>query len=129
MVAGTGKTLLCTATLRRFLKTRNAERVLFTVDRTELARQTMENFNQLLREYKPVIYKTARRIDELPASSVVVPTIQSLMMNGRYREEFTPFYFDLVVNDEAHRSIYGDAREVMQFFQAMPIGLIATPKA
>ncbi|MEK7717549.1 MAG: DEAD/DEAH box helicase family protein, partial [Pseudomonadota bacterium] len=44
-------------------------------------------------------------------------------------EEFTPFYFDLVINDEAHRSIYGDAREVVQFFQATRIGLTATPKA
>lgn len=34
-----------------------------------------------------------------------------------------------MVNDEAHRSIYGDVREVVQFFQAMRIGLIATPKA
>ena len=40
-----------------------------------------------------------------------------------------PFHFDLVVNDEAHRSIYGDAREVVQFFQATRIGLTATPKA
>jgi type I restriction enzyme R subunit len=60
---------------------------------------------------------------------VVVATIQSLMTDRRYREEFTPFYFDLVINDEAHRSIYGDAREVVQFFQATRIGLTATPKA
>ena len=51
------------------------------------------------------------------------------MTDRRYREEFTPFYFDLVINDEAHRSIYGDAREVVQFFQATRIGLTATPKA
>jgi type I restriction enzyme R subunit len=51
------------------------------------------------------------------------------MVDRRYREQFTPFYFDLVINDEAHRSIYGDAREVVQFFQATRIGLTATPKA
>src|SRR5881396_276030 len=51
------------------------------------------------------------------------------MTDRRYREEFTPFYFDLVINDEAHRSIYGDAREVVQFFQATRVGLTATPKA
>ena len=66
---------------------------------------------------------------ELLGASVVVATIQSLMVDRRYREEFTPFYFDLVINDEAHRSIYGDAREVVQFFQATRIGLTATPKA
>lgn len=129
MATGTGKTLLCAALIHRFLETRNAERVLFIVDRIELAKQTMEDFNVILRDYKPVIYKTARRTGELLGSSVVVATIQSLMVDRRYREEFTPFYFDLVVNDEAHRSIYGDAREVVQFFQGTRIGLTATPKA
>ncbi len=129
MATGTGKTLLCAVLIRRFLITRNAERVLFVVDRIELAKQTMEDFNVVLGEYKPVIYKTARRTGELLGSSVVVATIQSLMTDRRYREEFTPFYFDLVINDEAHRSIYGDAREVVQFFQATRIGLTATPKA
>jgi len=129
MATGTGKTLLCAALIRRFLRTRNAERVLFIVDRIELAKQTMEDFNAVLGEYKPVIFKSARRTGELPASSVVIATIQSLMTDRRYREEFTPFYFDLVINDEAHRSIYGDAREVVQFFQATRIGLTATPKA
>jgi type I restriction enzyme R subunit len=129
MATGTGKTLLCAALIRRFLVTRNAERVLFIVDRIELAKQTMEEFNVILSEYKPVIYKTARRTGELLGSSVVIATIQSLMVDSRYREEFTPFYFDLVINDEAHRSIYGDAREAVQFFQATRIGLTATPKA
>ncbi len=129
MATGTGKTLLCAALIRRFLNTRNAERVLFIVDRIELAKQTMEDFAVVLPEFKPVIFKTARRTGELLGSSVVVATIQSLMVDRRYREEFTPFYFDLVINDEAHRSIYGDAREVVQFFQATRVGLTATPKA
>lgn len=129
MATGTGKTLLCAALIRRFLLTRNAERVLFVVDRIELARQTMEDFGVILPEFKPVIFKSARRSGELLGSSVVVATIQSLMVDRRYREEFTPFYFDLVINDEAHRSIYCDAREVVQFFQATRIGLTATPKA
>jgi type I restriction enzyme R subunit len=129
MATGTGKTLLCAAMIRRFLATRNAERVLFIVDRIELAKQTMEDFAVVLPEYKPVIFKSARRTGELLGASVVVATIQSLMVDRRYREEFTPFYFDLVINDEAHRSIYGDAREVVQFFQATRVGLTATPKA
>jgi type I restriction enzyme R subunit len=130
MATGTGKTLLCAALIRRFLLTRNAERVLFIVDRIELAKQTKEEFDVILREYSPVIYKTARRRPaDLLGSCVVIATIQSLMTDRRYRTEFTPFYFDLVINDEAHRSIYGDARDVVQFFQATRIGLTATPKA
>jgi type I restriction enzyme R subunit len=130
MATGTGKTLLCAALIRRFLVTRNAERVLFIVDRIELAKQTMEDFNVVLREFQPVVFKTARRRPmELLGSCVVVATIQSLMVDRRFRAEFTPFHFDLVINDEAHRSIYGDAREVVQFFQATRVGLTATPKA
>ncbi len=130
MATGTGKTLLCAVLIRRFLATRNAERVLFIVDRIELAKQTLEEFNIYLAEFKPVLYRSARRRPgELLGSSVVVATLQSLMVDRRYREEFTPFHFDLVVNDEAHRSIYGDAREVVQFFQATRVGLTATPKA
>ena len=102
---------------------------MFIVDRIELAKQTMEDFAVVLPEFKPVIFKTARKTGELLGASVVIATIQSLMIDRRYREEFTPFYFDLVINDEAHRSIYGDAREVVQFFQATRIGLTATPKA
>jgi type I restriction enzyme, R subunit len=89
----------------------------------------MEDFAVVLPEFKPVIFKSARRTGELLGASVVVATIQSLMVDRRYREQFTPFYFDLVINDEAHRSIYGDAREVVQFFQATRVGLTATPKA
>ena len=130
MATGTGKTKLCAALIRRFLLTRNAERVLFVVDRIELAKQTLEDFDVILRDYKPVIFKTARRRPaELMGSSVVIATIQSLLVDRRYRTEFTPYHFDLVVNDEAHRSIYGDAREVVQFFQATRVGLTATPKA
>ncbi len=130
MATGTGKTLLCAALILRFLKSKNAQRVLFIVDRIELAKQTMEEFNVILRDYGPVIYKNARKNPmELAGSSVVVATIQSLMVDKRFRKEFTPFHFDLVINDEAHRSIYGDSREAVQFFQATTVGLTATPKA
>src|SRR2546422_11557197 len=85
MATGTGKTLLCAALIRRFLTTRNAERVLFIVDRIELAKQTLEEFNVMLPEYKPVLYKTARRRPgESLGSSVVVATLQSLMVERRY---------------------------------------------
>jgi type I restriction enzyme, R subunit len=130
MATGTGKTILSAALIRRFLLTRNAERVLFIVDRIDLATQTLEDFDVILKEYSPCLYKTARRKPaQLLGSCVVVATLQSLMVNRRFRDEFTPFYFDMVINDEAHRSIYGDAREVVHFFQATRIGLTATPKA
>jgi type I restriction enzyme R subunit len=89
MATGTGKTLLCAALIRRFLQTRNSERVLFIVDRIELAKQTLEDFNVVLAEFKPVLFKSARRKPgELLGSSVVVATIQSLMVDRRYCRAF-----------------------------------------
>ena len=64
---------------------------------------------------------------QLGGSSVVVATIQSLMNGKKYKEDFSPFHFDLVINDEAHRSIYGDSKEAVQYFQGTRIGLTATP--
>lgn len=56
--------------------------MLFIVDRSELAKQTMEDFATILGEYKPVVFKTARKNGEPLGSSVVVATIQSLMVSN-----------------------------------------------
>ena len=127
MATGTGKTRLAAAIIDRFLKTHQAERVLFIVDRIELAKQALEAFQLAFRDkYKSVRYKPGRR-GEWGGASVVVATIQSL--NIHYKEDFTPGYFDLVFNDECHRSIYGELpRQVVEYFQATRIGLTATPK-
>ena len=61
MATGTGKTLLCAALIRRFLTTRNAERVLFIVDRIELAKQTMEAPSRPGRPFDALIVQTRRR--------------------------------------------------------------------
>jgi len=126
MATGTGKTRLAAAIIDRFLKAHQAERVLFVVDRIELAKQTLDAFQLAFREqYRVVRYKPGR-IAELGGANIVIATIQSL--NLHFREDFTPGYFDLVFNDEAHRSIYGELpRQVVEYFQAVRIGLTATP--
>ncbi|RJQ50425.1 MAG: DEAD/DEAH box helicase [Nitrospiraceae bacterium] len=127
MATGTGKTRLAAAIIDRFLKAHQAERVLFIVDRIELAKQALEAFQLAFRDkYKNVRYKPGRH-GEWGGASVVVATIQSL--NIHYSKDFTPGYFDLVFNDECHRSIYGELpRQVVEYFQATRIGLTATPK-
>ena len=128
MATGTGKTLVSAGLILRFLKTNNAQRVLFIVDRIDLAKQAKEDFDVILQDYAPVIYKNARKKPmDLAGSSVVIATIQSLMNGKKYKEDFSPFHFDLVINDEAHRSIYGDSKEAVQYFQGTRIGLTATP--
>jgi type I restriction enzyme R subunit len=127
MATGTGKTRLAAAIIDRFLKSHQAEHILFIVDRIELAKQALEAFQLAFRDkYKSVRYKPSRH-GEWGGASVVVATVQSL--NIHYKEDFTPGYFDLVFNDECHRSIYGELpRQVVEYFQATRIGLTATPK-
>ena len=127
MATGTGKTRLAAALIERFLKAHQAERVLFIVDRIQLAKQAIGVFQQMFREtYKSAYYKPGRH-GEWGGATIVVATIQSL--NLHYKEDFTPGYFDLVFNDECHRSIYGELpRQVVEYFQATRIGLTATPK-
>lgn len=127
MATGTGKTRLAAAIIDRFLNSHQAERVLFIVDRIELAKQALEAFQLAFRDkYKSVRYKPGRH-GEWGGATVVVATIQSL--NIHYKKDFTPGYFDLVFNDECHRSIYGELpRQVVEYFQATRIGLTATPK-
>jgi type I restriction enzyme R subunit len=54
--------------------------------------------------------------------------VQSLLINNKYRTHFSPTDFDLVISDEAHRSISGDARAVFEYFVGYKLGLTATPR-
>lgn len=126
MATGTGKTLTAAAVIKLFLRTGNARRVLFLVDRLELEDQANKAFIALLKnDYKSVIYKESR--DDWRMAEIVVTTVQSLLFNAKYKQ-FSPTDFDLVISDEAHRSIGGNARAVFEYFVGYKLGLTATPK-
>lgn len=127
MATGTGKTLTAAAIIRLFLRTGNASRVLFLVDRLELEEQARKVFTGLLSaDYSTVVYKEKR--DEWRSAEIVVSTVQSLLFNNKYQSLFSPTDFDLVISDEAHRSISGNARAVFDFFVGYKLGLTATPR-
>ena len=127
MATGTGKTLTAAAVIKLFLRTGNARRVLFLVDRLELEDQANKAFiAQLRNDYTSVIYKERR--DEWRKAEIVVTTVQSLLFNDKYRCLFSPTDFDLVISDEAHRSIGGNARAVFEYFVGYKLGLTATPR-
>ena len=127
MATGTGKTLTSAAVIKLFLRTGNATRVLFLVDRLELEDQAKKAFTRLLaNDYKTVIYKENR--DDWNHAEIVVTTVQSLLFNNKYRQLFSPTDFDLVISDEAHRSIGGNARAVFDYFIGYKLGLTATPR-
>lgn len=127
MATGTGKTLIAAAVIKLFLRTQNAARVLFLVDRLELEDQAKKAFTQLLaNDYKTVIFKENR--DDWRRAEIVVSTVQSFLFNNKYQDLFSPTDFDLVISDEAHRSIGGNSRAVFEYFVGYKLGLTATPK-
>ena len=126
MATGTGKTLTAAAIIKLFLRTGNARRVLFLVDRLELEDQALKAFKKALaNDYRCVIYKENR--DDWRHAEIVVTTVQSLLFNNKYQHLFSPTDFDLVISDEAHRSIGGNARAVFDYFIGYKLGLTATP--
>jgi type I restriction enzyme, R subunit len=127
MATGTGKTLLAAAVVKLFLRTGNTKRVLFLVDRLELEDQGWKRFLQFLKnDFRTVIYKDNR--DDWRKAEIVVSTVQSLQFNNKYRKLFSPTDFDLLISDEAHRSIGGNSRAVFEYFIGYKLGLTATPK-
>ena len=127
MATGTGKTLTAAAVIKLFLRSGNARRALFLVDRLELEDQAKKAFVSLLSaDFQTVIYKENR--DDWIRAEIVVTTVQSLLFNNKYQRLFSPTDFDLVISDEAHRSIGGNARAVFDYFIGYKLGLTATPK-
>lgn len=127
MATGTGKTLVAAAVIKLFLRTGNARRILFLVDRLELENQAWKNFVLLLKnDYQSVIYKENRQ--EWRKAEIVVSTVQSLEFDNKYMRLFSPTDFDLVISDEAHRSINGNSRAVFEYFVGYKLGLTATPR-
>jgi type I restriction enzyme R subunit len=127
MATGTGKTLTSAAVIRLFLRSGNAHRVLFLVDRIELENQAKKNFiNYLSPDYHTVIFK--ENTEDWRKAEIVVSTVQTLLSNNKYKRYFKPTDFSLLIADESHRSINGNSRAVFEYFLGYKLGLTATPK-
>ncbi len=118
---GTGKTDLTVLYIKRLLEAGHAERILFLVDRESLAKQALETIQDLLPSYSSYWLKAGTAPQH---KQITVCLLQTMM--SRY-SSFTAGYFDVVVADEAHRSIYGAWRPALEHFDAFHIGLTATP--
>lgn len=118
---GCGKTDLIVLYIKRLVQAGQAERVLFLVDRDQLAKQAIEAIQDLLPGYSSYWLKPGMVRQE---KQITVCLLQTMV--GRYHE-FTSGYFDVVVMDECHRSIYGAWQAALSHFDAMHVGLTATP--
>ncbi|EKU81670.1 type I restriction endonuclease subunit R [Massilia timonae] len=118
---GCGKTDLITLYIKRLMEAGQAERILFLVDRDQLAKQAVEAIQDLLPNYSSYWLKPGMVRQE---KQITVCLLQTMI--GRY-SEYTSGYFDVVVMDECHRSIYGAWQAALSHFDALHIGLTATP--
>jgi type I restriction enzyme, R subunit len=120
---GTGKTDLVCLYLKRLIQAGRAERILFLVDRDQLAKQALEAIQDILDQYGSYWLRPGMVRQE---QQITVCLLQTMI--SRY-QEFTSGYFDVIIADESHRSIYGAWQTALTHFDAMHIGLTATPAA
>ncbi len=125
MATGTGKTRVAMAIIDRLINSNMVRNALFIADRAALVNQARSSgFQQFFTE--PIVdlregFSTEGRL--------YVSTVQTLM-SGRPRlaEKFSPGFFDVIVFDEAHRSYYDKNNFIDEYFDALKIGLTATPR-
>ncbi|MEA3275238.1 MAG: DEAD/DEAH box helicase family protein [Pseudomonadota bacterium] len=122
MATGTGKTRTAAALIKRLFEANNITRVLFLVDRITPAKQTEDAFNEHLLDYPCYVLRAGRRFQD--EKRITVTTLQSMV--NVYRD-YSAGYFDLVVTDECHRSIYGKWGGILKYFDGVQVGLTATP--
>ena len=122
MATGTGKTRVAMALIDVFLRANQAQNFLFLADRDALVDQTLtDGFKaHLPNEPRDRIY--THQIDK--TKRLFVATEQTLAL---CYSKFSPGFFDLIIFDEAHRSLFKRFTEVIEYFDARMIGLTATP--
>lgn len=122
MATGTGKTRTAAALIKRLFEANAVTRVLFLVDRIPLALQTEDAFAEHLPDYPSYVLRSGRRFQD--EKRITITTLQSMV---NIYGEYSAGYFDLIISDECHRSIYGKWSGVLKHFDGIQIGLTATP--
>ena len=128
MATGAGKTRTVIALSELLMRSNWVKRVLFLADRIALVNQAVGAFKTHLPESSPVNLITERHGEGRVYVSTY-PTMMGLINEMEdSRRRFGPGYFDLIVIDEAHRSIYQKYRAIFDYFDGLLVGLTATPK-
>jgi type I restriction enzyme R subunit len=107
--------------VKRLFQANAITRVLFLVDRITLAKQTEDAFAEHLGDYPAYVLTAGRFRDE---KRITITTLQG--MANIYRD-YSSGYFDLVITDECHRSIYGKWSGVLKHFDGVQLSFTATP--
>ena len=129
---GSGKTRVSISIVDVLTRHNYVKNVLFLADRTALVKQAKKNFVNLLPNLTCCNLLDSR---DNPEQSRMIFSTYATMMNAidetktKYGEKlFTPAHFDLIIIDESHRSIYKKYQDIFNYFDAMLLGMTATPK-
>lgn len=129
MATGAGKTRTVIALCELLQRCNWAKRILFLADRVALVKQAANAFKRHLPDSNPVNLVTERGAADSRVYVSTYPTMLGLINEiEEGRRRFGVGYFDLVIIDEAHRSVYQKYRAIFEYFDSLLIGLTATPK-
>lgn len=132
LATGTGKTRVSCALSDIFLRNNYVKRILFLADRKNLVRQAKEEtFEKFLSQYPMASIVDGKREGDESKARIVFSTYQSMLSIIKEIDK-CPYgvgYFDLIIVDEAHRSLFNKFGEIFTYFDALMIGLTATPRA
>lgn len=130
---GTGKTRVSISLVDVLLKHNYVKNILFLADRTALVRQAMRNYVDLLPNLTCCnLTENKEEPQQCRMIFSTYPTIMNAIDSNRLKDGrrlFTPGHFDLIILDEAHRSVYNKYQDIFQYFDGMLLGLTATPKS
>ncbi|MBV7571676.1 DEAD/DEAH box helicase family protein [Pseudomonas sp. PDM32] len=126
MATGTGKTRTCIAMVDALMRASHTEKVLFLVDRIALRNQALAAF----KEHMPNEPRWPRVGETLIAKDrrvyvATYPTMLNIIRGDT--QQLSPHFFDFIIVDESHRSIYNTFGEVLDYFKTITLGLTATP--
>jgi len=126
MATGTGKTRTCIAMVDALMRANHAERVLFLVDRIALREQALSAFKEHL-PHEPRWPNVGEKLLAKDRRIYVAtyPTMLNIIRDES--QSLSPHFFDFIVVDESHRSIYNTYGEVLDYFKTITLGLTATP--
>ena len=133
MATGTGKTRTAISLVDVLTSKNWVQNVLFLADRTELVKQAEKNFKKLLPDMSCCNLLSSKDGDP-EESRIIFSTYQTMincidkMKSKKGITLFTPGHFDLIIIDEAHRSIYKKYQAIFDYFDGLLVGLTATPR-
>jgi type I restriction enzyme, R subunit len=130
MATGSGKTRTAAAMVEVLFKNNWVKRVLFLADRNALVRQAKNNFSEYLPDLSSIDLTEEKENDTTRLVFSTYPSMMNKIDNVRNAEErfYGVGHFDLIIVDEAHRSIYNRYKAIFDYFDAAIVGLTATPK-